>query len=85
MAEPTFDYERLDVYRLSIEFVAFSYQIARTLDGANRQAVLERIILMLTRLIQRTQAVAKDRSEYEYRDAEHQYEAIRTAETYSQP
>ena len=25
MAEPTFDHERLDVYRLSIEYVAFSY------------------------------------------------------------
>ncbi|MGV3485306.1 MAG: four helix bundle protein [Planctomycetaceae bacterium] len=38
MAEPTFDHERLDVYRLSIDYVAFSFQIARTLSGANRQA-----------------------------------------------
>jgi hypothetical protein len=30
MAEPTFDHERLDVYRLSIEYVAFSYQIAKS-------------------------------------------------------
>ena len=37
MAGPTFDYERLDVYRLSIDSVAFSYQIARTLSGVNRQ------------------------------------------------
>jgi hypothetical protein len=29
MAEPTFDHERLDVYRLSIDYVAFSYQIAK--------------------------------------------------------
>lgn len=38
MAEPTFDHERLDVYRLSIEYVAFSYQIAKSLAGTNRQA-----------------------------------------------
>ena len=29
MAEATFDHERLDVYRLSINYVAFSYQIAK--------------------------------------------------------
>ena len=38
MNEPTFDHERLDVYRLSIEYVAFSYRIARTLGGVNRHA-----------------------------------------------
>lgn len=38
MAEPTFDHERLDVYRLSIEYVASSYPIAKTLGGINRQA-----------------------------------------------
>ncbi len=38
MAEATFDHERLDVYRLSIEYVAFSYRIAKTLGGVNRQA-----------------------------------------------
>ena len=38
MAEPTFDHERLDVYRLSIDYVAFSYRIARTPGGVNRQA-----------------------------------------------
>ena len=38
MAEPTFDHERLDVYRLAIDYVAFSYRIARTLGGVNRQA-----------------------------------------------
>ena len=38
MAEPTFDHERLDVYRVSIEYVAFSYQIAKSLGGSNRQA-----------------------------------------------
>ena len=38
MAEPTFDHERLDVYRLSIEYVASSYSITTTLGGINRQA-----------------------------------------------
>jgi predicted YcjX-like family ATPase len=37
MTEPTSDYERLDVYRLSIDYVAFSYQVARSLQGVNRQ------------------------------------------------
>lgn len=30
MAEPTFDHERLDVYRLSIAYMAYSYQIAKS-------------------------------------------------------
>jgi len=38
MAEPIFDHERLDVYRLSIEYVAFSYDLAKTLAGSNRHA-----------------------------------------------
>ena len=38
MPEATFDHERLDVYRLSIGYVALSYQIAKSLGGANRQA-----------------------------------------------
>jgi len=38
MTEPTFDHERLDVYRLSIDYVAFSYRIAKTLSGINRHA-----------------------------------------------
>ncbi len=36
MARPTFDHERLDVYRLAIDYVAFSYRIARSLTGVNR-------------------------------------------------
>jgi|GEM_PF-140599 len=32
-----FDHERLDVYRLAIDYVAFSYRIARSLSGVNRQ------------------------------------------------
>ena len=38
MPQPTFDHERLDVYRLSIDFVAFSYGIAKGLTGMNRPA-----------------------------------------------
>ncbi len=38
MPEPTFDHERRDVDRLSIDYVAFSFQVARTLQGVNRQA-----------------------------------------------
>jgi four helix bundle protein len=140
MAEPAFDHERLDVYRLSIDYVAFSYRIAKSLSGVNRPARdqwlraaqsiplniaegngkqslkdknrfieiargsalecasihdvlrvcdaidnesnlrgksdLKRIVSMLTRLIQRTEAIAEDRIdyEYEYRDAEYEYE-----------
>ena len=33
-----FDHEKLDVYRLSIAYVAFSYRIAKTLAGINRPA-----------------------------------------------
>lgn len=36
MAEPTFDHERLEVYRLSLAYVSFSYQIAKSLGGTNR-------------------------------------------------
>ncbi len=38
MTEPIFDHERLDVYRLSIDYVAFSYRIAKALFGVNRPA-----------------------------------------------
>ena len=38
MNEATFDHERLDVYRLSIDYVAFSYRIAKTLTGIYRPA-----------------------------------------------
>jgi len=31
-----FDHERLDVYRLAIDYVAFSYRIARSPSGVNR-------------------------------------------------
>ena len=38
MNEPIFDHEKLDVYRLSIEYVAFSHAIASRLTGNNRHA-----------------------------------------------
>jgi four helix bundle protein len=38
MTEPIFDHEKLDVYRLSIDYVAFSYRIAKSLAGMNRPA-----------------------------------------------
>ncbi len=140
MNEPVFDHERLDVYRLSIEYVASSYRIAKTLSGMNRPARdqwlraaqsiprniaegngkrslkdknrffeiargsarecasihdvpvgcdaidvesngrgnfdLKRIVSMLTRLIQRTEAASEGSIEYEYRDAEYEYEEM---------
>jgi four helix bundle protein len=38
MAERIFDQERLDVYRLSIEYVASSLSLARDLNGCHRHA-----------------------------------------------
>ena len=38
MSEPIFDHERLDVYRLAIEYVATSYRIAKSLNGPERHA-----------------------------------------------
>ena len=38
MTEPIFDHDRLDVYRLSIEYVASSFAIAKNLNGAHRHA-----------------------------------------------
>jgi hypothetical protein len=36
MTEPIFDQDRLDVDRLSIDHVAFSYDLPKTLAGTNR-------------------------------------------------
>ena len=38
MTEPIFDHDRLDVYRLSIEYVASSFAVARDLNGCHRRA-----------------------------------------------
>ena len=138
MFQPIFDHERLDVYRLAIDYVASSFRVAKSLSGTERHARdqwlraaqsiplniaegngkkslkdknrffeiargsalecaaihdvlvsyeaidlelnrvgktnLKRIVSMLTRLIQRTETVAECSIEYEYRDAEYEYE-----------
>ena len=38
MKEPIFDHERLDVYRLAIEYVTSSFRIAKSLTGVDRHA-----------------------------------------------
>ena len=38
MTEPIFDHDRLDVYRLSIEYVASSFSLAKELNGLHRHA-----------------------------------------------
>ena len=38
LTEPIFDHERLDVYRLAIDYVSSSYRIAKSLHGPERHA-----------------------------------------------
>lgn len=38
MTEPVFDHDRLDVYRLSIDYPASSFAMAKDLTGAHRHA-----------------------------------------------
>ncbi len=38
MTDPIFDHDRLDVYRLSIDYVASSFDIAKDLSGCHRHA-----------------------------------------------
>ncbi len=38
MTEPIFDHDRLDVYRLSIEYVASSFAVVNDLNGCHRHA-----------------------------------------------
>jgi transposase-like protein len=38
MTDPIFDHDRLDVYRLSIEYVASSFAVAKDLNGCHRHA-----------------------------------------------
>ena len=145
MSEPIFDHDRLDVYRLSIDYVASSFKLAADLSGLHRhardqwlraaqsiplniaegngkrslkdrsrfldiargsalecaaiqdvlaatdgiedkdhgtlKATLKRIVSMLTRLIARSESVREPSAvygaddEYEYRDAEYEYES----------
>jgi hypothetical protein len=38
MTQRSFDHERLDVYRLSIDYVARSFEAAQPLEGLHRHA-----------------------------------------------
>ena len=38
MSEPIFDHDRLDVYRVSIDYVAASFRLAKELNGLHRHA-----------------------------------------------
>ena len=38
MTEPIFDHDRLDVYRLSIEYVAAAFDVSKSLNGLHRHA-----------------------------------------------
>ena len=38
MTEPIFDHDQLDVYRLSIDYVASSFAITKNLNGLHRHA-----------------------------------------------
>ncbi|MCC9602379.1 four helix bundle protein [Stieleria sp. JC731] len=38
MKQPIFDHDRLDVYRLAIDYVASSFSIAKELNGCHRHA-----------------------------------------------
>ncbi len=73
MTEPAFDHERLDVYRLAIDYVAFSFRIAKSLGGATRQARDQ--WLRAAQSSPRNIAEERIENEYEYRDAEYEYEA----------
>ena len=38
MTEPIFDHDRLDVYRLSVEYVAAAFDVSKSLNGLHRHA-----------------------------------------------
>jgi hypothetical protein len=65
MTQLSFDHERLDVYRLAID----------SGDKSDRNG-----LCLLTRLIELKRTVAADAIEYEYRDAEYEYEEHRGGE-----
>ena len=60
MTEPIFDHDRLDVDRLSIDYVASSFAIAKELTAAHRHA-------------REPEVKYRAGIEYEYRDAEYEY------------
>ncbi|MBX3421618.1 MAG: four helix bundle protein [Pirellulaceae bacterium] len=67
MAEPTFNHERLDVYRLSIAYVAFSYQIGKLLGGTNRQARDQRLRAVQSIPLNIDEGHGKQGLKYKYR------------------
>lgn len=53
------------------------FRVCDAIDTAaniDEKSKLKRTVSMLTRLIQRTETVVEGRIEYEYRDAEYEYE-----------
>ena len=65
-----FGHERLDVYRVSIRYVAWAYQAAKRLNGIDRHArdQLLRIVSMLTKLGQRRHEVRESPERYDRLD-----------------
>ena len=45
MTEPSFDHERLGVYRLSIDYVAFSYEVSLRSINATQPRAANRVLL----------------------------------------
>ncbi|TWU51532.1 four helix bundle protein [Rubripirellula reticaptiva] len=43
MNDPTFDHDRLDVYRLSIDYVTAAFDVSKTLTGLHRHARDQRL------------------------------------------
>ena len=82
MTENFFDHDRLDVYRLSIEYVADAFDISRSLEGLHRHARDQWIVAMLTRMAMKFDGVSESLSEYnqsgdyehEHREAEHEHD-----------
>ena len=38
MTEPIFDHDRLDIYRVTIDYVGFAFTVAKDLTGVHRPA-----------------------------------------------
>ncbi|RLS71230.1 MAG: hypothetical protein DWH99_08830 [Planctomycetota bacterium] len=75
MTENFFDHDRLDVYRLSIEYVADAFDISRSLEGLHRHARDQWIVAMLTRMAMKFDGVSESSTEYNQSvDYEHDYE-----------
>jgi hypothetical protein len=69
MTEHFFDHNRLDVYRLSIEYVAAAYASSRSLEGLHRHARDQ----WLRRMAIKFDGVSETLSEYN-QSGEHEHE-----------